>query len=212
MMMMIMSSARDGRRFSQSFQSSGRHRFAAFANDDKSARRCDFLAIFQCLIEKCPPAPCACERRDARRHERRTVRLAASRGSVMSHSAGACLSIRALTPPPSPATSDAKRRRPRSWFFVQAFGRRDRPRRVGRPRAETRGGRLRCHGRSFARIRQRRHAIDARLAPALTLLDPIPVVSRVRPTQRSALHARRSPLRPRENRAGPASAGITARA
>jgi hypothetical protein len=49
MMMMMMSSARDADISRESFQSSARHRFAAFANDDKSARRCDFLAIFQCL-------------------------------------------------------------------------------------------------------------------------------------------------------------------
>ena len=170
--------------------------------------------------EKCPPAPCACERRDARRHERRTVRLAASRGSVMSHSAGACLSIRGGTPPPSPATSDAKRRRPRSWFFGSSL-RAARSSATGRSPAGRDARRTAPMPRLFARIRRRRHAIDARLAPALTAPRPHP--RRLPRPSNAALGASRAPLAAspareqggprvrRHHRAGVVSAGLTAR-
>jgi hypothetical protein len=171
--------------------------------------------------EKCPPAPCACERRDARRHERRTVRLAASRGSVMSHSAGACLSIRAGTPPPSPATSDAKRRRPRSWFFGSSL-RAARSSATGRSPAGRDARRTAPMPRALARIRRRHHAIDARLAPALTAPRPHP--RRLPRPSNAALGASRAPLAAspargqggprvrRHHRAGTVSAGLTARA
>jgi hypothetical protein len=49
-MMMMMSSARDGRHFSRIVSIFRAASIRAFCvSDDKSARRCDFLAIFQCL-------------------------------------------------------------------------------------------------------------------------------------------------------------------